>query len=362
MRRPFKASGQRGSILILALWALSFLSVFVFLVAFQVRTKILVLSRLDKTSQLKWLAEAGVRKAKAVFDSNPAIKDAPFVPQQEETWFNNAGQFENIALGNGFFEVSYDTYDNFPKPSSRGYGLTDEARRININKADRFILKRLIFYVITGDDKQADDLAKAILDWREFGQTDIVGFFSDDYYENLEFPYTPKKKPFELLDELLLVKGVTPAVYQKLKGFVTVYGNGVVNINTASRPVLAALGLSLPLVEKILTARQGPDGVAGTADDNIFSLSPGNLTLVLPRAMNITPEELPEIDNLFTHGFIGVSSAFFRIESRGFLVGSEESRTITCVFDGNSGKIIYWREEKRSDQSLEQKSALKGGN
>ena len=54
------------------------------------------------------------------------------------------------------------------------------------------------------------------------------------------------------LDEILLVKGMNKEIYDKLINFVTIYGDGAVNINTASKEVLEALGLADSLVDKIL--------------------------------------------------------------------------------------------------------------
>ena len=55
----------------------------------------------------------------------------------------------------------------------------------------------------------------------------------------------------EVLDELLLVKGVTRDIFDKVKDRVTVYGTGQVNINTAGMRVLQSLGMSEELAEKI---------------------------------------------------------------------------------------------------------------
>ena len=70
--------------------------------------------------------------------------------------------------------------------------------------------------------------------------------------------------------ELELIRGVTPQVYGVLKNFLTVYGSGRVNINTAAPPVLLALGLRPELVDQIVAVRNGPDKIAATGDDVFF--------------------------------------------------------------------------------------------
>ena len=86
----------------------------------------------------------------------------------------------------------------------------------------------------------------------------------------MEIPYECKDGKFEVLEELLLIRGMTPEIYSKIKGAVTVYGNGRININTVGLDVLQALGLSKSFAERIIKYRQGDDEEDGTEDDNIF--------------------------------------------------------------------------------------------
>lgn len=69
----------------------------------------------------------------------------------------------------------------------------------------------------------------------------------------------------------MLVKGVTADLYRALQTKITVEGPGTVNINTASKEILEALGASPALVGKFLICRKGADGLEGTADDIVFS-------------------------------------------------------------------------------------------
>src|SRR5262249_920765 len=56
-----------------------------------------------------------------------------------------------------------------------------------------------------------------------------------------------------------------------LSAYLTVWGSGKINVNTASPVVLAALpGITPAMVEAIVRYRQGDDGQLGTADDGYF--------------------------------------------------------------------------------------------
>jgi general secretion pathway protein K len=90
-----------------------------------------------------------------------------------------------------------------------------------------------------------------------------------EYYRNLDKPYHCKNKPMEVLSELMLVKGMTREILHGAVGgeqggsmmgmerFLTVYGDGRVNINEASVPVLQSLSeqIDQPLAESIVQHR-----------------------------------------------------------------------------------------------------------
>ncbi|MGC8666732.1 MAG: helix-hairpin-helix domain-containing protein [Chthonomonadales bacterium] len=95
-------------------------------------------------------------------------------------------------LGDGWFKVD----------------IIDTASRLNINTASAASLAKL-------PQLQNDpNIAAAIVDWRDpddqptIGQ-DMVGAESD-YYQSLNPPYSAKNAPFDTIDELLLVRGITP--------------------------------------------------------------------------------------------------------------------------------------------------------
>lgn len=352
MRITGHPTSQGGTILILALWTLGFLSLFIISLAVGVRQKMMALSRLEKRSAVRDIAESGVRKALAVFISEKFSEKKPIPILQKEYWFNNPDQFQQIVLGRGYFDVKYTDHDLVQGPGRAVYGISDEERRINVNTADHFVLTRLIAAVTPLSKAEAGELARAIVSWREYGETDVIGFYSDHYYENLEYPYPPKKKDFETPDELLLVKGMTPAVYRRLLDFITIYGNGAVNINTASAPVLAALGFSPGAIQRILLLRRGPDQLEATADDYMFSLNMQGTRMNSPEKA-LEESDLSEISQKLGRKLIGMTSAYFRVQSTGRLEHSDEGMTITCVFEGNSGRIFYWREQRGIAASAE---------
>ncbi|MGD8915130.1 MAG: type II secretion system minor pseudopilin GspK [Syntrophobacterales bacterium] len=98
------------------------------------------------------------------------------------------------------------------------------------------------------EEEVAQGLVQAITDWLD-RDDETAGEFGAEtiYYQQLEHPYECKNGPFTSLAELQLVRGMTEALYfgaeenPGLRDLLTVYGNGKININTATPLILRAL-------------------------------------------------------------------------------------------------------------------------
>ena len=132
-------------------------------------------------------------------------------------------------------------------------------------------------------------------------------------------------------------------MYEKLIHFVTIYGDGAVNINTASKEVLVALGLPDALVDKVLSVRRGKDGIDGTADDQVFSKT-FEITADINSVVQLTLDEARAIDALNMRGFLSTDSYYFTIEATGKLASRSIARTVHAIYSARNDKIIYWKE------------------
>jgi len=344
-----------GTVLILSLWILTLLTLFAVHIGIRIQKKVQLLSHLEKRSRLYFTAESGIRKAIAVFNTEFYVENvSPNLILRKQIRFNNPKQLKDLEIGAGMCDVSYANYDEGIEQPEKMYGMIDEERKINVNTSSRSVLSRLIqntLKEVQGDD--ANELAGALIDWREYGESEIKGFYSDDYYRYLEFPYKEKKENYERLDEILLVRGITPDIYERLSNFITVYGSGRVNVNTAPRPVLLAVGLDEVTVTKIMRARRGLDGLEATSDDIIFENynSFEHLRAALSseeeqmkNIVNFTEDEMAKLNDLFISHDLGTKSSFFHIQSTATF-GNQEKR-ISCIFDASDdGDVIYWSEQ-----------------
>lgn len=344
---------SKGSVLIIVIWSLYLLTIFAVHLGFGAKQKILIVNNLGMRAKLHFIAQAGIKRA--ILELKKIDSTVGF-DALKELWSTNVDIFNEIKVGEGSYTVSY----NFFNKKNGGYltrhGIIDEERKINVNKVKRKVVERL-FKVIGFDSAEAQNLSAAIIDWRD-GDSQLsipLGSGEDRYYKNLSDPYEAKDYDFEVLEELLLVKGIDREVFDKIKDFVTIYGNGKININTASAEVLLALGLHKNIVDKILLFRYGEDLIEATPDDNIFD-SPSKILASLSQYSSLTDSEAAGLNNLISMKSIGTESSNFMIKSRAKIDSYNLISEIVCVFQrplisqsqtepDEKGKIKYWRED-----------------
>lgn len=338
----YRLRQKEGMVLVLALWILSILAIFAFSIGLGVRQKISLVSRLERREAVHYAAKAGIQKARAALRSISDEKKSFDVLDSKKFKYNNPDFFRGISTGEGIVEVSYQNYDQGLNNPVTMYGFEDEERKLNINAASREELQRLFMHAAGLNQEGALDLANAIIDWRTVLDQEIAGFYSDEYYSNLNFPYEPKKKDFEFLEEVVLVKGMNPEIFIRVKDFLTVYGDGRVNINTAPKPVLLSLGMTWDVVDLIIRGRNGKDQLPATADDYFLTDNGGSLQL--EGLGSIKPEQSAQIDQLYAQRKILTISEFFRIHAKALLTGRKETRFIDCAVQAEDGRILAWRE------------------
>lgn len=338
-RSPYPSAGnKKGSVLVLALWALTLLTVFSSLLAYGVRQKLSVVYRLDDRSSLRYIAEAGVKRAMARVKeitgekASYAVKDGG----------NDPEIFDSVTVGKGFFSVYRDVQPGKGKDKTRFYGFSDEESRININTAPADVMKKL-FTELGLHEGAARDLASSIVDWRDTDSalSEPFGSGEDSYYRSLSAPYEAKDSEISAIDELVLVKDMDANTFDKIKDYVTIYGSGKVNVNTAGEEVLLCTGLSREIVQKILAFRKGEDELEGTEDDNVFE-SVFSIESSLAAYGGLSDSELALLSTV-ADMYLGVGSGFFRIKSLGKLPGKKLFMETDCVVT-REGSVMYWRE------------------
>jgi general secretion pathway protein K len=197
-------------------------------------------------------------------------------------------------------------------PGEFSYRITDEQARINVNSAPPDRLDKLLQCL--GVDKIVrDTIVDSIQDWKDPNDDHrLNGAESDDYYLKLPVPYRARNGQMDSVNELLQIKGVTPAIFEGLEGrpglrdVLTARAPGAPNINTAGPVVFCAMGV---------------------ADAQISEIMQGRLE---------TPYPNPPAN---TSGFVAKSDTF-RIEAEGLIDGRPRASVTAIVQKRNNALVM----------------------
>jgi len=200
----------------MVLWVLMLLTVIVGEFCFTMRTRVNITRNFKESTQAYYIAVAGLNKAIeqiirqeimpqriVTIDEDSGDESAP---EQMPDWRINT-DIAPVAFGNGSYEVRIENVSG----------------RININLANKHLLKTLLSGFDL-DESEKDIITDSILDWRDADRNHRLNGAEDDYYQSLAVPYEAKDADFDSVDELLMVRGMTPEIfYQGFENFVTVF-------------------------------------------------------------------------------------------------------------------------------------------
>jgi len=147
--------------------------------------------------------------------------------------------------------------------------ISDETAKIDLNAADVTLLANL-FKAVGLEDEEADALADRIADWRDADDLVRLNGAEARAYRAEGLHVEPRNAPFETIDEVRRVMGMSHALYDCIKPALTVYsGRARVNFRAAPPLVRKALGLleqeSNPPDEGIASSTPFGPALAGRA-------------------------------------------------------------------------------------------------
>jgi general secretion pathway protein K len=332
-----KRPADDGSILLIVLWWLLILSIMALGLYATINPRLTLTARLRDQTLMHYSASALLRLAMATVDEDTT----PGYDGLNDTWSSNPGRFENLRIGDALFALGY-AIDHDNAGSTMMYGLADEERRINVNRASLEMLQRTLEQLAGLSSLESGPLAAAIVDWRDTDDSQEKYGAEDPFYHSLDTPYECKDAPFQSIEELALVKGMTRDVLTRLRDYITIFGNGNININTAPAPVLVCAGLSPRIAQQIVGYRSGPDRQPGTADDLPFE-NVSAIVDTLTSAAGLSRAEERALREVVNSGILTVRSDNFRGEVYKELDKQAMGVHITFVFNRN-GVIRFWQE------------------
>ncbi len=315
-KRRATRNPENGVALILTLLVLTLLVTAGLELSRNVRVEAGLAGNFRDLTQASYIAQSGVEIARALIHDDDPAYDGP-----DEKW---------AQLGT----FSYLSQQLFPEGHFRGL-MVDENSKLNVNGLiDPFgnvIQKKMAQFErllsLLGYDP---GFLEALLDWLDpDDQKRPLGAERDEYLSR-GLGYTPKNGPLDTLSEMLLVRGVEPAVFhgagekEGLKNFLTVYSDGRININTAGPVVLMSLSprIDLSKAEAVLAARR----------EKPFR-RPEDLRAV-PGWEEIFPEIVSEVT---------VRSNFFSVEMTGHFREARAWVQTMIKREGKRTRILYWK-------------------
>jgi len=141
----------------------------------------------------------------------------------------------------------------------------DESARIDINTGAELLLKSVFINLAGLTDAEASAMVDAIVDWRDPDEARRPSGAEAPEYRAANSNYTPSNRAFETLGELSRVLNLTPAIYGRVAGVLTVHSRqSGVNALTAERDTLLALpGATTEAVDEYIQRRD--DALAANA-------------------------------------------------------------------------------------------------
>jgi type II secretory pathway component PulK len=244
-----------GFVLVVVLCMVIMLGILLFGFNYKSRASLLAVDDLRKSQQALNCARAGLNIAIA------AIRDTEDIRTNVKLWNLLSGE-DTVPLDEGICSIT----------------VTEESGKLNINLLqdengliNRTAINQLLRLIDLlnrenfGDFHISYELVPSIIDWID-NDDDItfLPFIKDensgaesDYYRDLTPPYSCGNNLFKMTEELLLVKGVTQQVFDCLQEFITVRGDGKININCASKHIIQSLSEKMdPILAQIIIDRR----------------------------------------------------------------------------------------------------------
>lgn len=232
-------SRSRGFALLAVLWLVSLLALVGASLAGTARVEIQFGRNAVEKAKAEALADAGVYQAVlTLFETDPAVR-----PRAD-------GSVYTFALGGGEVRVR----------------IQDETGKIDLNTAPDELLEGLLASVGMPPE-EVPAVVDALVEFRE--GPGGPGVRAGPRQAAGELP--PKYAPFEAVDELQQVPGMTPEVYRRVAPFVTVHSwESGIDPMVAPPEVLRALpGITRREIEEVLAARARLAASESAADDEL---------------------------------------------------------------------------------------------
>ncbi len=234
MRRAYRCRSckrEQGVALIIVLWVVTLLTVIASSFLYAMRTDTRVVSNVMARAKAEAAAEAAIHRAVYDLYKPPTVTDRWIADGVPHVW----------PYGEAQVTVS----------------MLDESGKIDINVVSDQLLRGLLTSQGVVEE-EVGALIDAMGDWRDPDSLKRLRGAEEAEYTAAGRKYKPANAPFQTIEELKLVLGMTPALYQRLEPLITTFSRQPgVNPQIASREVLRAIpGATEELIDAYILQRE----------------------------------------------------------------------------------------------------------
>ena len=233
---------SRGIALVSVLWVIALLTIVASGLSASVRSELRVVSNTAASMQARYAAESGVELA------------AMNLMYPQSVRWPADGSVRELDIGTAKLRIA----------------TWDETGKVDLNHAPANLLASL--FINAGVDAgQAGLLVDAILDWRDDDDFRRLNGAEDSDYRVAGLNHESRDAPFETVDELRFVLGMTEELYAVIEPALTVYsGRSGVNASVASQQVSQAAS-GVQDIEAVTGGTTYTIQVEARVDDTIVS-------------------------------------------------------------------------------------------
>lgn len=207
--------GRPGYVLIAVLIVIVVLSLAAYRYSDMMMAEYRATDRILKSAEAKAMADSGVHYAAALLADKDALA-AVGNPYNSTATFRDQSPDAGATRGKGRFSVvSFDySQEGSAGTATLRYGVADESGRLNVNALVRLdpSPNGIAYRALAKLPNMTDAIAYAIIDWVDADDNTSPDGAEDGYYTALSPSYHCKSAPLDSVEELLLVKGVTPTL------------------------------------------------------------------------------------------------------------------------------------------------------
>lgn len=314
---------NRGVALILVLLMISIIIAITIQFTVTTRSELYEAANLRDSIKLLYIAKSGFNMGEALLYEDDKDVDSP-----HDDWAKLVllSAQSSILFDKGHFQLN----------------IADESGKIQINKLvtnneyndkiKEMLLRLLNLPEFNLEEPETHDIVDAIKDWIDEDDETTEFGAENAYYQGLEQPYQCKNGKLDCVEELLMIKGITRDLFYGtdespgIAPFLTLHGEGKININTASTVILRVLN---PEITEEMVSDM--DEYRKNEDNDLTDIS---------WYKNVTGMATISIDP----DLITTKSNVFKIVSAGYF--DNMTKTVTGIVDRTNAdaiKILSWR-------------------